>query len=244
MLALDHCFAGRSIALAQLTDKAIYRTGLPTALQVDHLPIFHQEDPQGSIETATRMLKKLLARHPNQYACLWLELVAGEGGYYPGSREYFKALIDLCKQQNILVIFDEVQTFSRLSRPYAFQHYELDAYADIVTIGKITQVCATLFREELRPKGPLLSQTFTGSSASFATGIAILDELEAKGCFGADGWNMRRHRYFAEKLQGIANRHPGKIGGPFGEGMMIAFTPGKGRPTKPKGSFSDFTSRG
>lgn len=234
VLALDHCFAGRSIALAQLTDKAIYRTGLPTAIHVDHIPTFQTHRPQESIAESVATLKKLLHRHPNQYSCLWLELVAGEGGYYPGSPDYFRAIIELCKEQNILVVFDEVQTFSRLSRPYAFQHYGLDAFADIVTIGKITQVCATLFREELRPKGPLLSQTFTGSSASFATGLAILRELEAKGCFGDDGWNMRRHRYFAAKLQGIADRHPGKLNGPFGEGMMIAFTPGKGTADEAK----------
>ena len=234
ILALDNCFAGRSIALAQLTDKAIYRTGLPTAIHVDHIPIFQTHQPKESIDAAVRMLKKLLARHPNQYAALWLELVAGEGGYYPGSRDYFQAIIELCKEQKILVVFDEVQTFSRLSRPYAFQHFQLDAHADIVTIGKITQVCATLFKEELRPKGPLLSQTFTGSSASFATGLAILKELEAKECFGPNGWNMRRHHYFADKLQAIADRYPGKLGGPFGEGMMIAFTPGKGTADEAK----------
>ncbi len=149
-------------------------------------------------------------------------------GYYPGTQEYFKAVIELCKQQNILIIFDEVQTFTRLSRPFAFQHFHLDSFADLVTIGKISQVCATLFKEELKPKGPILSQTFTASSAAFATGLATLEMLENQGCFGPDGWNMRRHQYFAAKLQELANRFPGKISGPFGEGMMIAFTPGAG----------------
>ena len=127
-----------------------------------------------------------------------------------------------------LIIFDEVQTFSRLSQPFAFQHFGLDRFADIVTLGKVTQVCATLYGEKLKPKGPILSQTFTGATASIRAGLAVLDELESKGCFGANGWNVRRHQYFRSKLESLTAKYPGKICGPYGEGMMIAFTPGDG----------------
>jgi acetylornithine aminotransferase len=134
----------------------------------------------------------------------------------------------MCHDHNVLVIFDEVQTFSRLSRPFAFQHFGLDRYADIVTLGKITQVCATLYGESLKPKGPLLSQTFTAATASIRAGLAVLDHLEKSKCFGDEGWNMQRHRYFRSKLESLGSKYPGKISGPYGEGMMIAFTPGDG----------------
>ncbi|MEO8268785.1 MAG: aminotransferase class III-fold pyridoxal phosphate-dependent enzyme [Aureliella sp.] len=228
VLALDNCFAGRSIAMAQLTDRPHYRTGIPTALAVDYIP---SEDPEHSPQSQSRSLaalEKHLQRYPGKHAALWLELVAGEGGYYPGSEEYFKKLITRAKADNVLIIFDEVQTFSRLSRPFAFQHFKLDEYADIVTLGKITQMCATLYREELKPQGPLLSQTFTASSASIAAALVVLDELERVGCFGDTGWNMRRHDYFAQRLQELAVKHPGKIAGPYGCGMMLALTPGDG----------------
>jgi 4-aminobutyrate aminotransferase-like enzyme len=228
VICLDNCFAGRSLALAQLTDRPAYRAGLPKTLDVDFIPMFHPSDPEGTTRGALESLKKHLARHPGEYACLWLELVAGEGGYYPGTKAYFEQLCKLCRDNNILIIFDEIQTFSRLSQPFAFQHFELDAYADLVTLGKITQVCATLYGESLKPKGPVLSQTFTGATASIRCGLAVLDELETKQCFGPDGWNMRRHRYFKSKLEGLAKKHPGKLSGPHGEGMMIAFTPGNG----------------
>jgi 4-aminobutyrate aminotransferase-like enzyme len=228
VLALDNCFAGRSIAMAQLTDRPQYRTGVPTTLAVDYLP---PEDPQHSTESqqvSLGVLDKLLKRYPGKYAALWLELVSGEGGYYPGSHAYFKQLIERAKRDNVLVIFDEVQTFSRLSQPYAFQHFQLDQYADIVTIGKITQLCATLYRTELKPKGPLLSQTFTAASSSIAAALAVIDQLEEKGCFGADGENMRRHQVFVDRLQALCRKYPTKISGPHGCGMMIAFTPADG----------------
>lgn len=228
VLALDNCFAGRSIAMAQLTDRPNYRSGIPTTLAVDYIP---PEDPDHSTASQDRSLAALdkhLRRHPGRYAALWLELVAGEGGYYPGSENYFKRLIARAKADNVLIIFDEVQTFSRLSRPFAFQHFHLDEWADIVTIGKITQLCATLFREELRPKGPLLSQTFTAASAAIEAALVVLEELEQSACFGPQGLNMQRHDYFAQRLQELSLKHPGKLSGPYGCGMMIAFTPGDG----------------
>jgi acetylornithine aminotransferase len=228
VICMDNCFAGRSIALAQLTDRPAYRTGLPKALDVDFIPMFHPSDAAGTTRGAIDTLNKLLARHPGEYACLWLELVAGEGGYYPGTHEYFESLCQICRDNHVLIIFDEVQTFSRLSQPFAFQHFGLDRFADIVTLGKVTQVCATLYGEKLKPKGPILSQTFTGATASIRAGLAVLDELESKGCFGANGWNVRRHQYFRNKLESLTAKYPGKICGPYGEGMMIAFTPGDG----------------
>jgi acetylornithine aminotransferase len=132
------------------------------------------------------------------------------------------------------IIFDEVQTFSRLSRPFAFQHFGLDSFADIVTIGKITQVCATLYGEAFRPTAPILSQTFTGSSSSIATGLAMLDQLDERNCFGPDGENIRRQNHFQAGLQRLSEQHAGLIRGPFGSGMMVAFTPGDGSPEQAK----------
>lgn len=228
ILAMDNCFAGRTIATAQMTDRPQYRAGLPTALAVDYLP---NGDATYSVESQQRSLAaldKLLKRHPGKYAALWLELVSGEGGYYPGTTEFFRKLIDRARQDHVLIIFDEVQTFLRLSQPYAFQHFGLDYAADIVTIGKITQLCATLYQSVLKPKGPVLSQTFTASSSSIAAALSVLDQLESSHCFGPRGENMRRHQFFADKLQELARKYPGKISGPYGLGMMVAFTPGDG----------------
>ncbi|GAB5403187.1 MAG: aspartate aminotransferase family protein [Aureliella sp.] len=228
IIALDNCFAGRSIAMAQLTDRPTYRTGVPTALAVDYIPPADPELSDESIERSLAALDKHLRRYPGKHAALWIELVAGEGGYYPGSNAYFTKLIERAKQDSVLVIFDEVQTFGRLSEPFAMQHFDLVQYADIVTIGKISQLCATLYREELKPKGPLLSQTFTAASSSIEAAKVLLSHMATGSCFGSTGSNMRLHDYFTTGLQRLCDSHPGKISGPFGCGMMVAFTPGDG----------------
>lgn len=228
VLCLDNCFAGRSIALAQLTDRAPYRAGLPTALAVDYLPGPDPDISQDSLQRSLQVLDSHLKRHPGKYATLWLELVAGEGGYYPGTNEYFTRLCERAKQDDLLIIFDEVQTFGRLSQPFAFQHFQLSSFADIVTVGKISQLCATLYREELKPKGPLLSQTFTAATSAIAAALAIFRKMQSDQWFGPDGKNVQRHNYFRQRLESLAAKHPEKISGPWGCGMMIAFTPGDG----------------
>ncbi len=228
ILAFDNAFAGRTLAMAALTDRPSYRSGLPLALNVDYLPFRDPDHPQRSQRWAVDELHRLLNRHPGRYAAFWAEPIAGEGGYYPGSHDFFAALCQPLREAGVPIIFDEVQTFSRTSRPFAFQHYRLDEFADIVTVGKISQVCATLYGEAFKPQAPILSQTFTGSSSSIATGLAMLEALQSAECFGPTGKNVTRHAHFAEGLAKLGEKHSGLIRGPFGEGMMIGFTPGDG----------------
>jgi len=225
VIAFTHCFAGRTLALAAVTDKAKYRVGLPDTIAVDYLPFFKHDDPDRSIRSAVSHFKFHLNRHPGKYAALWLELVQGEGGYYPGRRDFFEAIIEVARDHGIAVIADEVQTFCRTTRPFAFQHYRLDKLIDIVTIGKISQVCATLFTEQYLPQPGLISQTFTSSTFSIVAAEAIISGLIENGNFGPEGKNHQLHEYFVAKLKSIAYQYPGSIKGPFGIGGMIAFTP-------------------
>ena len=225
VIAFSHCFAGRTLALAQVTDKAKYRDGLPETIAVDYIPFFKHDQPEKSTESAVKHLQNHLHRHPGKHAVLWMELVQGEGGYYEGNTEFFKALIDVAHEHGICVIADEVQSFCRTTRPFAFQHFGLDKMIDIVTIGKISQVCATLFTDAYQPRPGLISQTFTGSTWAIYAAHAIVSGLIENGNFGADGKNVQLNQYFADGLKRIGDKYPGSIAGPHGVGGMVAFTP-------------------
>lgn len=228
ILSFEKCFAGRTLALAQVTDKAQYRDGIPKVIDVDLIPFFDHKDPQGSTRRTVQAIRKHCQRFPGQHAGLWMELVQGEGGYYPGSKDFFRAVINEAKKHDMAIIADEVQSFSRTTRPFAFQHYELDKLVDIVTVGKITQVCCTIYRDEYKPRPGLISQTFTGSSWAMLAGKAIVDGLTEGGHFGADGKNVQLHNHFVAGLEKIAEKYPGSIRGPYGIGGMVGFTPFKG----------------
>lgn len=228
-IAFEHCFAGRTLALSQVTDKAGNRVGMPDTIEVDFIPFLDPEDPQGSTERSVRQLQEHIARYPGKHANLWMELIQGEGGYYAGSHEFFKALCDVAREQGIAVIADEIQSFCRTTRPFAFQHYGLDNLVDIVTVGKISQVCATLFTDEYKPKPGLISQTFTGSSWAIIAARRIINGLIENGNFGDRGKNVRLNSYFANRLETINAKYPGSVRGPYGVGGMVAFTPFDGK---------------
>jgi acetylornithine/N-succinyldiaminopimelate aminotransferase len=230
VLAFSHGFAGRSMALSQMTDKAAYRVGLPKVLDVDYVPFYNPDQPEYSTAAAVNRLKEHLHRYPKQHACMWMELIQGEGGFYAGTREFFLPIIELLKENGVAVWFDEIQTFARTSQPFAFQHFGLDAHVDLLTVGKITQVCATLFTDAYIPKPGLVSQTFTASTSAILAAQAILDALKGEAAsaaafFGPTGRVMQVRQRVMSHLDRIRAAHPEWIKGPFGEGAMIAFTP-------------------
>lgn len=232
ILAFEHCFAGRSLAVSQITDKPAYREGLPTNVFVDYVPFYNPEYPVESTARTVEALKKYIARYPGGHALMCFEFVQGEGGFYSATREYFIEVMDILKKHNIAIFADEVQTFARTPELFAYQFYGLQSYIDIASTGKISQVCATLFTDEYLPKPGLLSQTFTGSTSAIKSSLTILHELRTGSYFGPEGRNQKLHNYFTEKLESLSKRHPQLIRGPFGVGCMIAFTPYDGESKK------------
>lgn len=224
LLAFDGCFAGRTLALSQVTDKAAYRQGLPNTLGVDYIPFFDYRDPKGSESRALTALDRITARYPGRHAGMILELIQGEGGFYPGESGFFRALMSSLRNKGIPILVDEIQTAGRTSRLFAFQHFGLDEFVDVVTVGKLTQVCATLYKKEFKPGPGLISQTFTGSTVAFHAGRAILCELLGGGYFGPAGRIQKLHEHMVRRLSEIGSRHPGQLEGPFGVGAMIAFS--------------------
>lgn len=225
VLAFENCFAGRTLALSDLTDRPAYRVGLPDCLSVDYIPFYDASAPAESTGRSLCALKQFLDRYPGKYGCLWLELVQGEGGYYPGSHDYFVKLIEVCKSAGVPVIADEVQTFGRTGEPFAFQTFEINTLVDVVTVGKMSQVCATLFRDSFKPKPGIISQTFTSSSSAIHAGLALFRYFERSNPFGDEGEIKQLHRRFVEGFEYIKGKHPQWIHGPYGIGTMIAFTP-------------------
>ncbi|MBA3237205.1 MAG: aminotransferase class III-fold pyridoxal phosphate-dependent enzyme [Parachlamydiaceae bacterium] len=225
ILAFNRCFAGRTLALAQITDKPLFREGLPPTLLVDYVPFFDPLRPEESSQETLRAIQKQISRYPKGHAAMVFELVQGEGGSYPGTSEFFIPIMQLLKENHIAVFVDEVQTFGRTPQLFAYQYFGLQDYIDICSIGKLSQVCATLFRDEYKPKPGLLSQTFTGGTASIRCTIAILKILLQGDFYGPGGRIARLHAFFVEKFLEIAKRHPGTVNGPFGLGGLVAFTP-------------------
>ncbi len=225
MLAFHNCFAGRTLVTSQVTDNPAYREGMPETIDVDYIDFYQSEQHAESILRAVEQLKAHISAHKEDYAGMIFELVQGEGGFTPGNSEFFIELMRILKANKIPIMIDEIQTFGRNPEVFAFQYFGLDEYADIVSIGKMSQVCATLYTHAFNPKPGLLSQTFTSSTAAIYSAEVILTALETdgpNGYRGVDGKIARLSDSMRSGLEALAIKYPLIVFGPFGLGGMLA----------------------
>lgn len=245
VLAFKNCFMGRSVTMAQIGDSHAGREGLPLTTQVDYMPFWNDRaaDEVGGttrfIDLCVWRLNQYIERYPKQHACFIFELVQGEGGFNTAPHEFFVALMDVCKAHGIAVWDDEIQTFGRTRRMFAYETYDLGDYVDVFCVGKMTQACATMWTPEYKPKPGLLSGTFTGSATDFAVGTRILEMLDGGDYYGEDGTIARHHAAFREQVRALMARHPDWFPPALfckelvgGEGGMMRFTPFGGDKAK------------
>jgi len=233
IIAFKDCFHGRSVAMAELTDHEGYRKGLHYYGDVVYIPFFDAADPD-SIHKSVRALKTLLDNQ-NDIAGFIFELIQGEGGFKPAPREFFVALMDVCRHADIAIWIDEVQTVGRTGELFAFQKLKLQKYVDVVTVGKMLQNCATLYRESFNPKPGLLAGTFCGSSTSLAVGKRILDRLKKEGFFGRNGKIMKLEKWAVKGLKELQkNVGSGLVSNISAFGAMIAWQYNDGSLEKTK----------
>lgn len=244
VLAFKDCFMGRSLTMLAVGDNHAGREGLPINTHVDYMPFF---DPIAAermgkgrfIDMCVSHLDQYVTRYPGQHACFIFELVQGEGGFNVGDRDYFKALMDYCRAKRIAIWDDEIQSFGRLPRMFAYEQYDLGDYVDVFCVGKMTQGCVTCFTEEYSPKAGLLSGTFTGEGSSFRVGQRVLERLRDGDFYGESGAFAKHHALFREQAKALIAKHPewfppvpavGDLVG--GMGGMMRFTPFGGDKAK------------
>ena len=80
-------------------------------------------------------LRDLLVSQSHTICAIFLEPIQGEGGINIPSSDYFKKVSELCKQYNVLLICDEIQTgMGRTGTDLCIQSYGIQA--DMVLLGK------------------------------------------------------------------------------------------------------------
>ena len=186
ILAFDRAFAGRTTLMSEITGNPKVKEGLPSYDEVLRIPFYDPRDPGRSL----KVLKSHLKREGDNIGAFIFEIVVGEGGYKSAPREFFVSLFEECRLYKVALWADEVQTFLRTGRFFAFEKWGLSKYIDLCTVGKALQLAATFFTEEYKPKPGLVSGTFSATTPALAGGLSILEILE-QGYMGEDGFISR-----------------------------------------------------
>lgn len=113
---------------------------------------------------------------------IMLEIIQGEGGVFPLTREFLNTACELAKSYDALMLVDEVQTGNgRTGKLYAYEHFGLKP--DIVSTAKGLAgglpLGATLFSKRLESILPAGSHgsTFGGNPVAAAGAISIINRI-------------------------------------------------------------------
>ncbi|RMF84087.1 MAG: aminotransferase class III-fold pyridoxal phosphate-dependent enzyme, partial [Nitrospinota bacterium] len=130
--------------------------------------------------------RKLVEQHRDELAAIIVEPVLASAGYIPARRDFLELLRELADGQNLLLIFDEVQTF-RVA-PGGIQEW-YGIHPDLTVLGKIigggfpiggfggrADIMAAFDATTGAPKIPHAG-TFNGNPMAMRAGIATLREL-------------------------------------------------------------------
>jgi len=130
-------------------------------------------------------VKALFDTHKD-IACVIIEPIAGNMGLVPAKKEFLQELSKLCKQNETLLIFDEVMSGFRASFLGAYGIYKIKA--DIITFGKVIGggLPAAAFggkaeiMDLLSPLGGVYQAgTLSGNPLAMAAGIASISKAKA-----------------------------------------------------------------
>jgi 4-aminobutyrate aminotransferase-like enzyme len=222
IIAFRGGFHGRTSAMAEITDRPDYRVGQPQTFPVRYLPFYNRHDPR-SAETTRTILREIIAREGDQMAAMIVELVQGEAGFITAPREFFVPLFEECRHAGIAIWIDEVQTFARVSELFATDLLNLADYADLITIGKVFQGSALLFRKEFTPDPALISGTYSGATVPMAVARRIIEKLVSEPILGPEGREKQLEKLTRHHLERLSRAKPGLIAEIDGVGAMIAF---------------------
>ena len=210
IITFEGAFHGRTLATLAATGSAKYLDGFGPPMEgFDQVAL-------GDLEA----VKRAIGPHT---AGILIEPVQGEGGVRTAPLSFYKALRQLCDDNGLLLVFDEVQTgMGRTGDLFAYRWVGVEP--DVMSLAKalgggfpIGACLATADAAADMTPGSHGS-TFGGNPLAIAAGNAVLDVMLAPGFFEHA---RRMSLLLKQKLGAVIDRHPDVISEVRGEGLLI-----------------------
>ena len=175
IITANASFHGRTLATITATGQPKYQKNFNPLV-----PGFHYV-PYNDIAALEEAIATL-NQETKRVGAILLEPLQGEGGVNPGDRAYFQRIRDICTEQNILLIFDEVQVGMGRSGQY-WGHEVLGVEPDVFTsakgLGGGVPIGAMLCKEEVAVLAPGdHASTYGGNPFVCAVALAVCQTLE------------------------------------------------------------------
>lgn len=171
-------------------------------------------------------IEEAILANPNRVACIIIEPIQAEGGDHHFRDEFFVGLRRICDENEILLIFDEVQTGIGITgKMWAYQHFSI--VPDVISFGKKTQVCGILANKEKFDEVPQnvfressrINSTFGGNFIDMCRLQLILEVIEKENLVEQAKINGD---YLLEGLINLEQKFPEIFSNARGRGLMCA----------------------
>lgn len=166
-----------------------------------------------------------IKNNPDDIAALIIEPVQGEGGDNFFRKEFFEKLRDITLENDIMMIFDEVQTGIGITgKMWAFEHY---VQPDMISFGKKTQVCGFMstgrideVEDNVFRKSSRINSTWGGNLVDMVRSRKYLEIIARE--------NLVKNaettgNYLLDNLKRLENKFPTLISQARGLGLMCSF---------------------
>lgn len=209
IITFQGAFHGRTLATIAASGNEKYLEGFgEPAAGFDHVPFGDHAALEAAISPAT--------------AAIMIEPIQGEGGVRTVPPQCLRGLRELCDQQGLLLIFDEVQTgMGRTGKLFA--HEWSGATPDLMAVAKglgggfpIGAILATNDAAKGLTPGTHGS-TFGGNPLATAVGAEVLDIILEPGFLDAVKVKSNRLR---QGLASLEDKFPGLVEDVRGQGLL------------------------
>jgi acetylornithine/N-succinyldiaminopimelate aminotransferase len=210
IVTFEGAFHGRTLATLAAGGQKKYLDGFgPVSDGFDQVPFCDLAATKAAIGRET--------------AAILIEPIMGEGGVRVVAPSFLKSLRELCDQNDLLLVFDEVQTgMGRTGALFAYQRAgvspDIMALAKALGGGFPVGACLATSKAAQGMTAGTHGSTFGGNPLAMSVANAVLDVMLAPGFF-------ERVQYiallFKQRLAEIKDRHPSLIAEIRGEGLLI-----------------------
>jgi len=193
---------------------------------IHHIPfpypwLIKDSNEEEFLKLSIRNLKKKLDLKKDVCGFM-LETFQGWGAlFYP--KKYVKLLSKICKQNDILLTFDEMQSgFGRTGKNFGFQHY--DIIPDLICCGKGmgggVALSGVIGKKKIMdlPEVGNMSSTNSGNPLACSAGLAVLEEIQDKKLTNKARVNGQ---LMHNELLSIKKKHP-HLFNVYGKGLIAA----------------------
>jgi len=209
VICMNNSFHGRTLATAAATGQSKVQKGF-------------EPMPEGFVHAEFNDIDSIKALVNDKTVAVMLEAIQGEGGVVPADPGFMKAVRELCDENDLLMLCDEVQCgMGRTGNWFGFQAYDVepDAFSMAKALGSGYPIGAVVAGPKVADvlQAGKHASTFGGTPLACAAALATLQVIEDEGL-------LARAKASGEKLsmglEALAAKYE-HVHGVRGEGLML-----------------------